>query len=113
MPNEETVKEKLPLSESILEFLKGKTEFTKLNDFLKSQFPTKGNVKKTGHSSIGNLAYLKKILTDLESEGKVVFAHNSVHRLGRATFGTAAKDGTGLPTTYENLDSLSIEAKLK
>ena len=110
---ESAVAPKKSLHESILDFLHGKTEFTKMNDFLKTQFPTKWNVHKTGHSSIANLAMLKKTLTDLESEGKVVFGHPSFSRIGNPIVGGSSKDGLGLPTTYETLDTLPIEAKLK
>jgi hypothetical protein len=89
------------LENALLSFLKGKKGKVKINDFLKSYFP----VSKNNAANIGNSRYVRGVLDNLHSQGKINIFNNSHDKLGDTYY----PENNNNKSAQYNLDSTLIE----
>lgn len=95
------------MEEKIVKFIDSKGEGEhKLNDFLKSLFPIPKFNEPAQYIRQENSRYLRHLLDNMQSEGKISIVNNLHQRLGEHWY----EEGTGIAQRH-NLNTVKIVAK--
>jgi hypothetical protein len=103
----EGLEKELSNEEKIVNFLKGKKEYEKLNDFLKSLYPLPKQNEPAAWLNRRTCKGLKTLLEDMKASGKIDI-QGDAHKL----LGSFYHEGQQQFTRHHNLSTVEVWAKI-